>query len=139
LIEARARRLARRDDAHARAVHDYAQLFVLAAQDRIQELGARALEAGKGLTERDGFQFAVTFNARAMYLVGQSQFEEARTLLLRARPLHDRDGSLFGQAYQEAVYSMALSAEGRIGEAVRGLGAALRRTEEEASGSVTAG
>jgi LuxR family transcriptional regulator, maltose regulon positive regulatory protein len=139
LIEARAQRLARKDDAHARAVHDYAQLFVLAAQDRIQELGERALEASKGFSERDGFQYGVTFNARAMYLVGQSAFEEARALLLRARPLHDRDGSLFGQAYQEAIYSMALSAEGHIGEAVRGLGAALRRTEEEASGSVTAG
>src|SRR5690606_26638335 len=48
LIEARAQRLSRRADAHARAVHNYAQLFVLAAQDRIQELGERALEAGKG-------------------------------------------------------------------------------------------
>lgn len=139
LIEARAQLLARKEDPHARAVHDYAQLFVLAAQDRIQELGERALEAGKRFSERDGFQYAVTFNARAMYLVGQSDFEQARALLLRARPLHDRDGSLFGQAYQEAIYSMALSAEGHIGEAIRGLGAALRRTEEEASGSVTAG
>ncbi len=139
LIEARALRLQRSDDAHAHAVHDFAQLFVLAAQDRIQDLGERALEAGKRLNESDGFQYAVTFNSRAMYLVGQSSFEEARSLLLRARPLHDRDGSLFGQAYQEAIYSMALSAEGRIGEAVGGLAAALRRTEEEASGSVTAG
>ncbi len=139
LIDARAQRLKREKDPHARAVHDYAQLFVLAAQDRIEELGARALEAGKDFSEHDGFRYAVTFNARAMYLVGQSQFEEARALLLRARPLHDRDGFLFGQAYQEAIYSMALSAEGHVGEAVRGLGTALRRTEEEASGSVTAG
>jgi LuxR family maltose regulon positive regulatory protein len=139
LIAARAQRRSRGNDPHARALRDYAQLFVLAAQDRIQELGERALETGKDLSESDGFQYAVTFNARAMYLVGQSQFEEARALLLRARPLHDRDGSLFGQAYQEAIYSIALSAEGHIGEAVRGLGAALRRTEEEASGSVTAG
>jgi len=139
LIEARAQRLQPGSDAHSHAVHDYAQLFVLAAQDRIPELGARALEAGKRLSEQDGFQYGVTFNARAMYLVGQSEFEQARNLLLRARPLHDRDGSLFGQAYQEAIYGMTLSAEGRISEAAQGLAAALRRTEEEASGSVTAG
>ncbi|MEC9364347.1 MAG: LuxR C-terminal-related transcriptional regulator [Pseudomonadota bacterium] len=139
LIEARAQRLGANGDAHARAVHDYAQLFVLAAQDRIQELGERALDASTRLDERDGFQYAVTLNARAMQLCAQSEFEQARGLLLRARPLHDRDGFLFGQAYQEAIYSMTLSAEAHIAEAVRGLGAALRRTEEEAHGSVTAG
>lgn len=139
LIDARARRLEKSTDARALGLHNYARLFVLAAEDRIDELGRAAEEAGKQLDERDGFQYAVTFNARAMWLVGRSEFEAARSLLLRAKPLHDRDGSLFGQAYQEAIYSMALSAEGRISDAVRGLGAALRHTEEEASGSVTAG
>ncbi|MFP5305198.1 MAG: LuxR C-terminal-related transcriptional regulator [Gammaproteobacteria bacterium] len=139
LIDARAQHLEGSRDARALGLHNYARLFVLAAEDRIDELGRAAEEAGKQFNERDGFQYAVTFNARAMWLVGRSEFEEARSLLLRAKPLHERDGSLFGQAYQEAIYGMALSAEGRIGDAVRGLGAALRHTEEEASGSVTAG
>lgn len=139
LIEAQDRLQQDGEDAHARSLRGYARLFVLAAEDRIRELGEAALEIGKGFNERDGFQYGVTFNARAMWLVGRSEFEEARGLLLRARPLHDRDGSLFGQAYQEAIYSMTLSAEGRISDAARGLEAALRHTEEEASGSLTAG
>lgn len=139
LIDARAEVVATSDDPHQWGVHNCAKLFVLAAQDRVIELAGAAVAAGEQLTDADGFRYAVTFNARALWLVGRSQFEEARSLLLKARPLHDRDGSLFGQAYQEALYSMALNAEGRIAEAVRGLAAALRHTEEEASGSVTAG
>ncbi len=139
LIEARDAVLKGSMDAHALGVHNCAKLFVLVAQDRIDELGPAAKAASEQLSERDGFRYAVTFNAHAAWLVGRSEFEEARSLLLKARPLHDRDGSLFGQAYQEAVYSTALSAEGRITDAVRGLSAALRHTEQEASGSVTAG
>ena len=139
LIDARAAMLADSDDAHALGVHNGTRLFVLVAQDRIEALGAAAQEAGQQLSAEDGFRYAVTLNARALWLVGRSDFEAARGLLLKARPLHDRDGSLFGQAYQEAVFSMSLSAEGRISEASRGLAAALRRTEEEACGSVTAG
>lgn len=139
LIDARARQLQAQPDARAQAVHDYARLFVLAAEDRIEELGHSAEQAWRHLSELDGSQLAITYNARGVWLVGRSQFEEARTLLLKARPLLDREGSLFGQAYQEAIYAMSLLAEGRITDAMRGLSAALRHTEQEASGSVTAG
>ncbi len=139
LIDARAEVLRHSDDPHAHGVHNCAKLFVMVAQDRIDELGPAAESASNQLSEQDGFRYAVTFNAQAAALVGHSQFEEARSLLIKARPLHDRDGSLFGQAYQEAVYSTTLSAEGRVTDAARGLASALRRTEEEASGSVTAG
>jgi LuxR family maltose regulon positive regulatory protein len=122
-----------------RGLHNHARLFVLAAQDRVQELGEVALESMGQLSERDGFKLAVAYNGRALYLVAQAQFEEAREILLKARPLHDLDGSLFGQAYQEAVHSMVLSQQGRVSDAIRGLSMALRRTEEEASGSASAG
>ncbi|WP_350215044.1 LuxR C-terminal-related transcriptional regulator [Algiphilus sp.] len=139
LITARAEKLAGSDDPHAMGVLNCMRLFVLVAQDRIEELGPAAQEAGQQLSSEDGFHYGVTLNARAMWLVGRGDFEAARGLLLRARPLHDRDGSLFGQAYQEAVFSISLSAEGRIHEAAQGLAAALRRTEEESCGSLSAG
>jgi LuxR family maltose regulon positive regulatory protein len=124
---------------HMLGVHNYARLFVLAAQDRIEELGAAALETSRQLSEKDGFKFAITFNARSVWLVANNQFDEARGLLLRGRPLNDKDRHLFGQAYQEAIYSTVFSQQGRVSDAIKGLSAALRRTEEEASGSVTAG
>lgn len=139
LIDARSEMLAGSADTHALGVHNGTRLFVLVAQDHIEALGAAAQEAEQQLSAQDGFRYAVTLNARALWLVGRSDFEAARGLLLKARPLHERDGSLFGQAYQEAVFSMSLSAEGRINEASRGLAGALRRTEEEACGGVTAG
>src|SRR3546814_5660073 len=108
------------------------RLFVLAAQDRIEELGETAGECATQLAERRGFKYAVTFNSRAMLLVGRAEYEEARGLLLQARPLHDEDGSLFGQAYQEAIYSMSQFGQGRVDDAVRGLAPALKRTEEQA-------
>ena len=126
-------------DDHARGLRNYVRLFVLAAEDRVQELGDVAEATMQQLDERDGFKYAVTFNGRALGLIASARFEEARELLLRARPLHDQDGSLFGQAYQEALYSMVLSQQGRVADAVRGLEAALRRTEAGASGSAAAG
>nr|WP_240954119.1 LuxR C-terminal-related transcriptional regulator [Solimonas marina] len=140
LISQHRRRLATsKAGSHAVGAHNVSRLFVLAAQDRIDELGATAIECAEQLDERRGFRYAVTFNARAMLLVGQAAYDEARGLLLQARPLHDEDGNLFGQAYQEAIYSMSLSGQGRIDDAVRGLAAALKRTEERSVGSIGAG
>lgn len=120
-------------------LHNFSRLFVLAAQDRIEELGAVGEQTAQQLADRSGFPYAVTFNSRAMLCIGQGRYEEARALLMQARPLHDRDHSLFGQAYQDAIYSMSLACQGRIDDAERGLAAALRRTEARACGSVSAG
>lgn len=120
-------------------LHNFSRLFVLAAQDRIEELGSVGAETAKQLEDRSGFPYAVTFNSRAMLCIGRGEYEEARALLMQARPLHDRDHSLFGQAYQDAIYSMSLAGQGRIDDAERGLSAALRRTEARACGSVSAG
>lgn len=118
---------------------NYVRLFVLAAEDRVQDLGEVAEQTMEQLGERDGFKYAVSLNARSLLLLGRSDFEQARDLLLKARPLHDQDESLFGQAYQEALYSMVLSQQGRVTDALRGLEAALRRTEASATGSSAAG
>lgn len=140
LIEIRGKRLHQGDaGAHAWGVHNYARLFVLAAQDQIEALGPVTEEILGQLTDADGFKYGVGLNARAVWLIAQSEFESARSLLRRARPLHDRDHSLFGRAYQEAIASTALAAEGCTREAARALTAALEHTESEASGSVTAG
>lgn len=119
--------------------HNFSRLFVLAAQDRIEEMGAVALETGEQLSDRSGLYFGVSLNARAMLCIGRGEFEEARSLMLQALPLHDRAGSLFGRAYRDAIYSMSLSGQGRIDDAVRALEEALRQNEQRSFGSVTAG
>lgn len=119
---------------------DFAETFLLAGEDRIAELGAHVGEIGNAATSEDGrFRQAISLNGRAMWLYAKSEFEPALNLLLRARSLHDDDHSLFGQAYQEAIHSMAISAQGRLTEAAAGLTTALRRTETDTAGSVTAG
>ncbi len=120
-------------------LHNFSRLFVLAAQDRIEELGAVGAETAQQLDDRSGFPYAVTFNSRAMLCIGRGECEEARSLAMQARPLHDRDHNLFGQAYQDAIYSMSLSVQGRIDDAARSLTTALKRTEERAFGNVSAG
>ncbi len=123
----------------ARDLHRVSRLFVLAARDRVEQMGAEALETAELLEDRGGALYGVTLNARAMYEVGRGAFDEARALMVRARPLHDRDHHAFGQAYQDAITSMTLTAQGRIDDAQRGLCAALRRTEEQSAGSASAG
>ncbi|HET9692868.1 MAG TPA: LuxR C-terminal-related transcriptional regulator, partial [Steroidobacteraceae bacterium] len=126
-------------DARQLGERSLARLFVLAAQDRMEEMDAVALETAAQLTEQAGSKFGVACNARAMWLAATHRYDEARALLLRARPLHDQDGHLFGQAYQEAISGIVLSQQGRVTDAIKSLAAALRRTEEGASGSVSAG
>ncbi|MDP9142703.1 MAG: LuxR C-terminal-related transcriptional regulator, partial [Pseudomonadota bacterium] len=123
----------------ARDLHQVSRLFVLAARDRVEQMGIEALETAELLQDRGGALYGVTLNARAMYEVGRGAFDEARALMVRARPLHDRDHHAFGQAYQDAITSMTLTAQGRIDDAQRGLCAALRRTEEQSAGSASAG
>lgn len=119
--------------------HGVSRLFVLAAQDRIEELGAAAAATAELLVDRDGWRYGITYNARAVYEVGRGAFDEARALMVKARPLHDRDRHAFGQTYQDAISSMVLSGQGRIDDAVRGLATALKRSEEWGSGSVSSG
>ena len=121
------------------ASHKVSHLFVLAAQDRIEDLDAAGRDAAEHLLDRSGWQYGVTLNSRAIYEYGRGDFDEARRLMQCARPLHDRDQHAFGQAYQDAITSMALTSQGRVDDAVRGLAAGLRRTEERASGTVSAG
>lgn len=130
---------ARTASVDSRDLHQVSRLFVLAARDRIEQMGAEASETAETLVDRGGSRYGVTLNARAMFEVGRGAFDEARALMVRARPLHDRDHHAFGQAYQDAITSMALSAQGRIDDALRGLSAALHRTESQAEGSASAG
>lgn len=123
----------------ARDLDKVSRLFVLAARDRVEQMGAAALDTAAALKDRGGWMHGISLNARALYEVGRGAFDEAHTLMVRARPLHDRDHHLFGQAYQDAITSMTLSTQGRIGDAQRGLSAALRRSEEQSAGSASAG
>lgn len=123
----------------ARGVHGVSRLFVLAGQDRIEELGAQGAETARLLTDQSGWHYGVALNARAIHEVGRGGFEEARAMMARARPLHDRDHHAFGQTYRDAIASMTLSAQGRIGDAVQGLADALRRSEQSSAGGVSAG
>lgn len=140
LLEARREALEAADAGpQAWGLHNYTRLFLLAAEDRIAELGETGEAMEHQLDEASGFKFAVSLNARAMWYAGRGEFERARSVLQRAAPLHDRDRSLFGRAYQEAIAGMARASQGRTREAVRGLAKALRQTEARAAGGVTAG
>lgn len=120
-------------------MHEFARLFLLAAQDRVEELGERAERNAESLKNEGDWSYGVTFNARALKHVGLGEYEKARTMMLRARPLHDNSRSLFGRAYQDAIYSMSLSGQGRVLDATKGLENAVRQTESRAFGSVLAG
>lgn len=129
----------RQADANVLGMHNFSRLFVLAAQDRVEELAEVAETTGQQLSDHSGFPFAVTLNCRALVHVGKAEYEKGRSLMMQAKPLHDRDESLFGQAHQDAIHSMSLSGPGRIDDALRSLEAALRQTERRAFGSVSAG
>ena len=140
LLERHAAKLeAANADEAQRGSHGVSRLFVLAAQDRIEELGANAAETAKLLADQNGWQFGITLNSRAMYEVGRGAFDEARAMLVKARPLHDRDHHVFGQTYRDAIANMTLSAQGRIADAVQGLSDALKRSEEWSSGGASSG
>lgn len=119
--------------------HNFVRVFVLAAQDRIAEMGEVAAEMMSQLRREHGFTYAVAFNARAFALAARGDFDGARDALRTARPLHDESGSLFGQAYQEAISATLHSSQGRLEEALGGLKTALRRVEEDGASCCTAG
>lgn len=126
-------------NARVRADLNYAKLFVLAARDDIDEMGKAALVSLSELSPQDGHKYAVACNARALFLVGRGRPDEARELLLRARPLHDEDDHRFGQAYQEAIFGSILSGQNRVSDAIRSLSAALQHMGGNAGGGFTAG
>ena len=135
LLEHHAEQLERAGaDRPARARHGVSRLFVLAGRDRIEELGAQAAETAALLTDQSGWHYGVALNARAMYEVGCGAFEDARAMMVKARPLHDRDHHAFGQTYRDAIANMTLSAQGRINDAVSGLADALKRSEQSSAG-----
>lgn len=126
-------------DSGAVGLHKFSWLFLLAGQDRIEELGAVAVEASAKLVDRTGSPFAITLNARAVLCAGQGKYDQVRNLMLQARPLHDDAGSLFGRAYCDAIYSMGLAGQGRIVDSVRALQDVLRTTEQRSISGVSAG
>lgn len=120
-------------------MHNFSRLFVLAGQDRIEDLGTVAMESGTQMLDHSGSSFGITLNGRAMLCLGRGEYAEARDLMLQALPLHDRGESLFGKAYRTAILSMSLSGQGRIGDAVRVLEDARQETEQRSFSSISAG
>ncbi|GEM_PF-1200866 len=116
-----------------------AQVFIDCAQNRIPEMGEASKQVLELLEPEDGFPYAIALNATAYWLVARSEFDEAKAMLLRARSLHEQSGSLFGQAYQEAVSSTILSATGRVNDAYKGLRLAAREFDGAAGRALAAG
>ncbi|MBI1238559.1 MAG: AAA family ATPase [Alphaproteobacteria bacterium] len=109
------------------------QIFVLAAQDRMAEVASNAELTLSQLAPRHGLRYAVALNAHGFWLHANSKFEEARKELSEARPLHTHEHSLFGRAYQEAILSGVLTAQGRISDAKASLRTTLREIEQAIS------
>ncbi|MEM6485698.1 MAG: LuxR C-terminal-related transcriptional regulator [Pseudomonadota bacterium] len=138
-----ARRRAKLDeqggDEKSWGMYKSAQVFLDCAQDRTVSMGLGSQTVQDLLAPEDGFPYAIALNAMAYWLVGRSQFDEAKALLLRARSLHEQSKSLFGQAYQEAISSTALSAKGRIVDAYKSLRSAASELEGSSGGAMAAG
>lgn len=114
------------------------QMFILAAQDRVADLAARAEITMRQLSSANGFRYASALNAHAFWLQACGRFEEAAKELAEARPIHNNHHSLFGQAYEEGIASTILTAQGRIRDAVSNLQAVLHQIEQTASASAGA-
>lgn len=126
-------------DAVQRAELEVLRIFVLAAEDRVAEMGERARDAEKWLTEDQPFSKAVAFNAFAFWLGTQSQFPEAHDLLLRAVPLHEKAQNYFGRSYADSIHASLKLSEGELGEAIDHLRRALREIDMEAPAGILAG
>ena len=114
------------------------QLFLLAAQDRVADMAARAEITMRQLSAKHGFRYAVALNAHAFWLQASSRFEEAANELAEARPIHKGHHSLFGQAYEEGIASTILTAQARITDACTTLQTVLHQIEQTASASAGA-
>ncbi|WP_421861296.1 LuxR C-terminal-related transcriptional regulator [Parvibaculum sp.] len=120
-------------------VHNYTRIFTNAAQDRVLEIGATGDKVIELLEGSEGLEFAVALNARAYWQYLNSQFEEARETIARARALHDEAHNLFGLSYCEWINANVLAAQGHNEDAFRALKQAYVHNEECATASVTAG
>lgn len=127
------------DDPVAAAELEVRRCFVLAAEDRVVEMGERARDAEKWLDDDQPFSKAVAFNAHAFLLGAQSQFPEAHELLLRARPLHEKARNYFGRSYANAIHASLKISQGLLGEAIDDLRRALRELDVEGPGGIMAG
>lgn len=126
-------------DTVAAAELEVRRCFVLAAEDRVVEMGERARDAEKWLSDDQSFSKAVAFNAYAFWLGAQSQFPEAHELLLRARPLHQKARNYFGRSYANSIHASLKISQGLLGEAIDDLRRALRELDIEGPGGIMAG
>lgn len=118
---------------------NFAHLFMLAAQDRFEELNELAERTWAQTTDEDAFKRGVCLNAQSIWLAGQGRFEEVQQRLELARSLHEKSGHYMGLAYCEAIHSMVLSSQGRIPEAGHRLANAMQVIERGAVGGVSGG
>ena len=126
-------------DATRRAQLEVSRCFVLAAEDRISEMGARASDALRNLGDEQAFSKAVAYNAYAFWLGAQSQFPEAHELLLQAIPLHEKARSYFGRSYAESIHASLKLSEGQVGEAIEDMRRALHELETDGPVGIAAG
>ncbi len=122
-----------------RAELEVRRCFVLAAEDRVAEMGERARDAEKWLTDDQPFSKGVAFNAYAFWLGAQSQFPEAHELILRARALHEKANNYFGRSYAESIHASLKLSEGKLGEAIEDMRRALREIDVEGPAGILAG
>ena len=115
------------------------RVFVLAAEDKIEQFGMTARDVLSLSNSDDAFTYGVALNAYAFLLIAQSQYQEAHDHLLRAGPLHERSGNHFGKSYQAAIFATLLVAQGRLEEAITSLRRALREAESSAPPGSVAG
>ncbi len=114
-------------------VNQYAnlELFLLSAEDRMEEMGQIACDSLKNMPEDMAFEHGIHLNAYAYWLCATNQFEAAHSALIRARASHDVAGDLFGRAYQEGIDGTIAMAQGDLPLALERYRAGMRNAERD--------
>ncbi len=128
-------------DVHAeiQAERDVLRCFILAAEDHVDEMGARARDALRWLDDRRPFYKGVALNAYAFWLTAQNQFTEAADLMLQARALHQDADNYFGGSYAESILGSTKMSQGQASECAVLLARSLQEVEQQAPGGTWAG
>lgn len=121
------------------AERDVLRCFILAAEDHVDEMGARARDALRWLNDGRPFFKGVALNAYAFWLTAQNQFTEAADLMLQARALHQAADNYFGGSYAESILGSTKMSQGQASECAVLLARSLQEVEQQAPGGTWAG
>ncbi|PCI52601.1 MAG: hypothetical protein COB36_14740 [Alphaproteobacteria bacterium] len=122
-----------------RSRHKNLELFLLAAEDKMEEMGATAEESLEEIPQDMSFEYGIHLNAYAYWLHAKNRFDKAHNALIKAHVAHDSIGDLFGRAYQEGIDGAIAMAQGELQLAIKRLRKGLKHAERNLPPGSSAG